>query len=81
MMENWVLLLQIHHINFMWLVHLLSQEMHLLVVILSIGGTFSGTLALGQTLKVNILTTSGISTFNQVNVYRFSWIWFTQYLM
>ena len=34
---------------------------------LSIGGTFSGKLALGQTLEANIFTTSGISTFNNVN--------------
>ena len=35
---------------------------------LSIGGTFSGRLALGQTLEANIFTTSGISTFGQLNV-------------
>ena len=34
---------------------------------LSIGGTFTGRLALGQTLEANIFTTSGISTFNNVN--------------
>ena len=34
---------------------------------LSIGGTFSGRLALGQTLEANIFTTSGVSTFNNVN--------------
>ena len=35
---------------------------------LSIGGTFSGRLALGQTLEANIFTTSGVSTFGQLNV-------------
>ena len=35
---------------------------------LSIGGTFSGRLALGQTLEANIFTTSGVSTFGQVNI-------------
>ena len=35
---------------------------------LSIGGTFSGSLALGQTLEANIFTTTGVSTFSQVNV-------------
>ena len=35
---------------------------------LSIGGTFSGKLALGQTLEANIFTTSGVSTFGQLNV-------------
>jgi len=35
---------------------------------LSIGGTFTGRLALGQTLEANIFTTSGISTFGQLNV-------------
>ena len=35
---------------------------------LSIGGTFSGKLALGQTLEANIFTTSGVSTFGQVNI-------------
>jgi len=34
---------------------------------LSIGGTFSGRLALGQTLEANVFTTSGVSTFNNVN--------------
>ena len=35
---------------------------------LSIGGTFTGRLALGQTLEANIFTTSGVSTFGQLNV-------------
>jgi len=35
---------------------------------LSIGGTISGQLALGQTLQANIFTTSGVSTFGQVNI-------------
>ena len=35
---------------------------------LSIGGTISGELALGQTLQANIFTTSGVSTFGQLNV-------------
>ena len=35
---------------------------------LSIGGTISGELALGQTLQANIFTTSGVSTFGQVNI-------------
>ena len=35
---------------------------------LSIGGTFTGRLALGQTLEANIFTTTGVSTFAQVNV-------------
>ena len=35
---------------------------------LSIGGTFQGRLALGQTLEANIFTTTGVSTFAQVNV-------------
>ena len=43
---------------------------------LSIGGTFSGRLALGQTLEANIFTTSGVSTFGQLNVSGPSWIWF-----
>ena len=34
---------------------------------LSIGGTISGQLALGQVLEANILATSGVSTFSQVN--------------
>ena len=35
---------------------------------LSVGGTISGRLALGQTLEANIFTTTGVSTFAQVNV-------------
>ena len=35
---------------------------------LSVGGTISGQLALGQTLQANIFTTSGVSTFSQVNI-------------
>ena len=35
---------------------------------LSVGGTISGQLALGQTLQANIFTTSGVSTFGQVNI-------------
>ena len=35
---------------------------------LSIGGTISGQLALGQTLQANIFTTSGVSTFGQLNI-------------
>ena len=35
---------------------------------LSIGGTISGQLALGQTLQANILATSGVSTFSQINI-------------
>ena len=42
---------------------------------LSIGGTFSGKLALGQTLEANIFTTSGISTFNNLIMSGY-WIWF-----
>ena len=68
MMENWVLLLQIHHINYMWSVHPLSLETTFIGGNLSIGGTFTGRLALGQTLEANIFTTSGISTFNNVNL-------------
>ena len=35
---------------------------------LSVGGTISGQLALGQILQANIFTTSGVSTFGQVNI-------------
>ena len=52
----------------MWLAHLQLQVTHLLVENLSVGGTITGTLALGNAIEGTIIiTTSGLSTFNNVN--------------